>query len=117
MVLFLEYPKCSTCIKAKKWLLENNVEFEDRHILEQNPTEEELKLWHKKSSMPLDKFFNSRGEIYRELNLKSKLSNMSDDEKFSLLASNGKLVKRPLVIGEDLVLVGFKEEEWQVLKN
>ena len=115
MVLFLEYPKCGTCIKAKKWLKENNIEFEDRHILEENPTKEELKLWHKKSGLPLNKFFNTHGEVYRELNLKDKLSDMTEDEKFAILASNGKVVKRPLIVGEYFVLVGFNEEEWKKL--
>ena len=115
-VLFLEYPKCSTCKKAKKWLEDNSVEFTDRHIKEENPTAEELSEWHKKSGLPLKKFFNTSGVLYKELKLKDKLSEMSEQEQLELLATDGMLVKRPLIIGDDFVLVGFKEAEWEKLK-
>ena len=111
-VLFVEYPKCSTCKKAKKWLQDHSVEFEDRHIGEENPTQEELKEWHKKSGLPLKRFFNTSGMIYRQEGLKDKLPTMSEEEQYALLATNGMLVKRPLIIGEDFVLVGFKEADW-----
>lgn len=111
-MLFLEYPPCSTCKKAKKWLDANAVSYEARHIKEQNPTVEELREWHRKSGLPLKKFFNTSGMIYREQNLKDKLPGMSEEEQYALLATDGMLVKRPLVIGEDFVLVGFKEAEW-----
>ena len=116
-VLFLEYPKCSTCKKAKKWLEDNSVEFTDRHIKEENPTAEELSEWHKKSGLPLKKFFNTRGVLYKELKLKDKLPEMSEQEQLELLATDGMLVKRPLIIGDDFVLVGFKEAEWEKLKK
>lgn len=111
-MLFLEYPACSTCKKAKKWLEGNEVAFEDRHIKEQNPTVEELKEWHRKSGQPLKKFFNTSGQLYRGMGLKDKLSSMSEEEQYRLLATDGMLVKRPLIIGEDYVLIGFKETEW-----
>ena len=111
-VLFVEYPKCSTCKKAKKWLQDHSVKFEDRHIVEENPTQEELKEWHKKSGLPLKRFFNTSGMIYRQEGLKDKLPMMSEEEQYALLATNGMLVKRPLIIGEDFVLVGFKEADW-----
>ena len=113
MILFLEYPKCSTCRKAKKWLDENGVEYTDRHIVEQNPSVEELKMWHEKSGLPLKKFVNTSGMRYRELNLKDRLPQMSEEEQYELLSSDGMLVKRPLVIGEEFVLTGFKESEWE----
>lgn len=113
MTLFLEYPKCTTCRKAKKWLDENGIDYTDRHIAEQNPSEEELKEWHAKSGFPLKKFFNTSGMLYRELQLKDKLPQMSEEEQYQLLASNGMIVKRPLIIGDDFVLVGFKEKEWE----
>ena len=116
-VLFLEYPKCSTCKKAKKWLEDNSVEFTDRHIKEENPTAEELSEWHKKSGLPLKKFFNTSGVLYKELKLKDKLPEMSEQEQIELLATDGMLVKRPLIIGDDFVLVGFKEAEWEKLKK
>ncbi len=112
-VLFVEYPKCSTCKKAKKWLEENQVAFLDRHIVEENPTKEELREWHKKSGFPLKKFFNTSGMLYRELELKDKLPTMTEEEQYELLAGNGMLVKRPVVVGEDFVLLGFKEAEWK----
>ena len=115
-VLFLEYPKCTTCKKAKAWLEGNGVAFDDRHIVEQNPTAEELKAWWEKSGLPLKKFFNTSGLLYKEMQLKDKLPEMSEEEQLALLSTNGMLVKRPLIIGEDFVLVGFKEAEWERLK-
>lgn len=115
-VLFLEYPKCSTCKRAKAWLTENGIAFDDRHIVEDNPTAEELKEWWEKSGLPLKKFFNTSGLVYKEQNLKERLPNMNEEEQLALLATNGMLVKRPLVIGEDFVLIGFKETEWERLK-
>ena len=112
-MLFIEYPKCSTCQKAKCWLDESGVAYTDRHILEQSPTYEELKEWHKRSGLPLKKFFNTSGRLYKEMKLKDKLSEMSEEEQIKLLATNGMLVKRPLVVDEDKVLVGFKETEWK----
>ena len=112
MVLFVEYPKCSTCQKAKKWLLENQVEFEDRHIVEDNPSKEELKAWYEKSGLPLKRFFNTSGMKYKELKLKDKLPAMTEEEQLELLASDGMLVKRPVLVGNDFVLTGFKEKEW-----
>ena len=115
-VLFLEYPKCSTCKRAKAWLTENGVTFDDRHIVEDNPTAEELNAWWEKSGLPLKKFFNTSGLVYKEQNLKERLPDMSEEEQLALLATNGMLVKRPLVIGGDFVLIGFKEAEWERLK-
>ena len=112
-ILFIEYPKCTTCQKAKKWLVEHGVEFEDRHIVEKNPSTTELKKWWKMSGLELRKFFNTSGLKYKELGLKDKLPTMSDDEKIKLLASDGMLVKRPLIVADDFVLVGFKETEWE----
>ena len=111
--LFIEYPKCSTCQKAKKWLENHNIEFIDRHIVENNPKEEELKEWIQKSGKELKKWFNTSGMKYKELSLKEKLPNMSDEEKIKILASDGMLVKRPIVISDKGILVGFKEDEWQ----
>ncbi len=113
--IFLWYPKCSTCQKAKKWLEENNVSFEERNIVENIPTKEELKKWVNKSKIDIKRFFNTSGLKYKELGLKDKLNNMSDDEKISLLASSGMLIKRPLFIGTNTILVGFKENEWKNL--
>ena len=112
-VLFAEYPKCTTCQKAKKWLDAAGVSYEDRHIKEQNPSAEELKKWHQMSGLPLKNFFNTSGILYKEMNLKDKLPNMSEAEQYDLLASNGMLVKRPLLIDSGKVLVGFKETEWE----
>lgn len=112
-MLFIEYPKCSTCRKVKKWLEEHGVAFEDRHIVEQNPTEEELRAWWQLSGLELKKFFNTSGNVYKELKLKDRLPEMTEEEKLALLAGNGMLVKRPLAVGEDFVLVGFKEAEWE----
>ena len=111
-MLFLEYPKCSTCRKAKKWLDAHNVTYIDRHIVEDNPTYDELKEWYEKSGLPLKKFFNTSGLIYKEMQLKDKLPAMSEEEQLKLLATNGMLVKRPLIVEGDMVLTGFKEAEW-----
>ena len=110
--IFLQYPKCTTCKKAKKFLEDNNVSFEDRHIVENNPTEAELTEWISRSGLEIKKFFNTSGLKYKELSLKDKLPEMSDEAKIKLLASDGMLVKRPLVVEDDRVLVGFKEKEW-----
>ncbi len=112
-MLFIQYPKCTTCRKAKKWLDERQVQYTDRHIVEDNPTYEELKEWHEKSGLPLKRFFNTSGMLYKSMQLKDKLPDMSEDEQLKLLASDGMLVKRPLVIDGDRVLVGFKEAEWE----
>ena len=115
--LFIEYPKCSTWQKAKKWLEENKIEFEDRHIVENNPTEDELKEWIQKSGKEIKKWFNTSGLKYKELNLKDKLPNMTEEEKIKILASSGMLVKRPILISDRGILIGFKEEVWkEVLK-
>ncbi len=111
-MLFIEYPKCSTCKKAKKHLEELGVSFEDRHIVEENPTKEELTEWIAVSGYPVKKFFNTSGMKYRELGLKDRLPQMTDEEKIELLATDGMLVKRPLLIDGDRILVGFKEAEW-----
>lgn len=112
-VKFINYPRCSTCVKAKKWLESNDIDFEDRDIVINNPTEKEIKEYLKKSGKEIKKFFNTSGILYREMNLKDKLATMSEEEMIKLLASNGKLVKRPLVVAEKDVLIGFKEEEWK----
>ena len=117
MMKFICYPKCTTCQKAKKWLDENNIQYEYRDIKLENPTLAELAEWHKKSGLPLKKFFNTSGLLYKSLELKNKLPAMTEAERFDLLASDGLLVKRPLLIGEDFVLVGFKEEEWCTVVN
>ena len=111
-MLFICYPKCSTCQKAKKWLDQQNIEYVERHIVENNPTYEEIKDWYTKSGLPLKKFFNTSGLLYKEMNLKDKLPTMSEEEQLKLLATNGMLVKRPLVVAEDAILVGFREAEW-----
>ena len=112
-MLFIWYPKCSTCQKAKKWLNSHEIEYTERHIVEENPTYDELKEWHQKSGLPLKKFFNTSGMLYKEMKLKDKLPKMSEDEQLKLLATNGMLVKRPVLVAEDKVLVGFKEAEWK----
>lgn len=112
-MLFVCYAKCSTCRNARKWLDENSIFYEERPIKEQNPTAEELAEWHKRSGLPLKKFFNTSGQLYRSLNLKEKIPQMSETEQLALLASDGMLVKRPIVVTENTVLVGFKEDEWQ----
>ena len=110
--LFLQYPACSTCQKAKKWLTENNIEFTNRLIVEENPTVEELKAWIPRSGLPVKKFFNTSGMLYKELGLKDKLLEMSEEEQLKLLSTDGMLVKRPLVVGEKTVLTGFSEKTW-----
>ena len=112
-MLFIWYPKCSTCQKACKWLESAGVEFETRHIKEQNPTEEELRIWQRKSGFPLKKFFNTSGLLYKSMSLKDKLPGMTEEEQLEMLSSDGMLVKRPILVGEDFVLVGFKEAEWK----
>ena len=112
-VLFMEYPKCSTCQRAKKWLQAHEFSFEDRHIKDDRPTASELKEWIARSGLPVRKFFNTSGMVYKELGLKDKLPNMSEDEMIEVLASDGMVVKRPLIVGSDFVLVGFKEQEWE----
>lgn len=113
---FIEYPKCSTCKKAKKWLEENGVEFTDRNIVTQTPTVEELEKWIQKSGQDIKKWFNTSGLKYKELNLKDKLENMSEKEKIELLASDGMLIKRPVLVSDKGILIGFKEEIWKMLK-
>ena len=111
--LFINYPKCSTCKKAEKFLKENNIEFINRNIVEENPTVEELSLWMNKSGLEPRKFFNTSGVLYREMNLKDKIKTMSKEEMIEILSTNGMLVKRPLLVTEDIVLVGFKEENYK----
>lgn len=112
MITIVQYPKCSTCKKAVKYLQDNNVEFESRDIKENHPSAEELKKWHEMSGLPLKRFFNTSGLKYKELGLKDKLAEMSEEEQYQLLATDGMLVKRPILIGDDFVLVAFKETEW-----
>ena len=111
-MLFVEYPKCTTCQKAKKFLVDNNVSFTDRHIKEDNPTYDELKLWYEKSGLPLKKFFNTSGLLYKSMDLKSKLPEMSEEEQLKLLSTEGMLVKRPILVTDNKILVGFRENEW-----
>ena len=111
-MLFVYYPKCSTCQKAKKWLDENNLKYTERHIVEDNPTYDDLKDWYNRSGLPLKKFFNTSGLLYKDMKLKDKLPGMTEDEQLKLLATNGMLVKRPVVVDGDTVLLGFKEAEW-----
>ena len=115
MIEFICYPKCTTCQKAKKWLDDNKIEYKLRDIKEDNPSYEELSAWYKMSGLPLKKFFNTSGLLYKSMELKDKLPAMSDEEQLKLLATDGMLVKRPIVISEDFVLVGFKESEWSEL--
>ena len=114
-MLFISYPKCSTCQKAKKWLDEHSVEYTERHIVEDNPSYEELKLWYERSGLPLKKFFNTSGTLYKEMELKNNVPEMSEEKQLELLSTNGMLVKRPLVVDDTKVLVGFKESEWENL--
>lgn len=116
-MIFICYPKCSTCQKAKKWLDEHEIEYKERHIVEDNPSYNELKKWHKMSGLSLKKFFNTSGLLYKEMQLKDKIPSMSDEEQFKLLSTNGMLVKRPIAIDGDTVLVGFKEAEWDEKLN
>ena len=106
------YPRCTTCKKAVKWLEENGIDYEYKHIVEETPSKEDIKKYYKESGLPLKRFFNTSGNVYKELNLKEKLAEMSEDEQFELLVSNGMVLKRPLLVGKDFVLVGFKEAEW-----
>ena len=112
-MLFIEYPKCTTCKKANKWLDDHGLQYTDRHIKEENPTADELKTWHSKSGLPLKRFFNTSGVLYKEMHLKDRLPDMSEEEQFQLLATDGMLVKRPIIVTEDKVLTGFKEKEWE----
>ena len=112
-MLFLEYPKCSTCKKAKNFLDSKGADYEDRHIVENNPTAEELKQWHEMSGLDIKKFFNTSGMKYKELGLKDKLPNMTEEEQYALLATDGMLVKRPLLVGEEFAVPGFKEVSWE----
>lgn len=112
MIEFICYPKCTTCQKAKKWLDDNKIEYQLRNIKEENPNVEELTAWYKMSGLSLKKFFNTSGIMYKSMELKDKLPAMSEEEQLKLLSTDGMLVKRPLVIGDDVVLVGFKESEW-----
>lgn len=112
-MLFIEYPSCSTCQRAKKWLDEQGIHYTDRHIKLENPTYEELDEWQRRSGLPMKKFFNTSGLLYKSMGLKDKLPNMSREEQLRLLASDGMLVKRPLIVADDLVMTGFKESEWK----
>ena len=112
-MLFVHYPKCTTCKRAKKWLDEHQISYEERDIKENNPSLEELKEWYQRSGLPLKRFFNTSGMLYKEMKLKDKLPEMSEDEQLALLAPDGMLVKRPIVVTEDQVLVGFKEAQWE----
>ena len=114
--IFIEYPKCSTCKKAKKWLEENNIDFVDRNIVTDTPTKEELSKWIERSGQDIKKWFNTSGLKYKELKLKDKLVSMSDKEKIELLATDGMLIKRPLLISDKGIFIGFKEEKWQEVK-
>ena len=111
-MLFIHYPKCTTCQKAKKWLDENNIDYTERHIVENNPSYDELKQWYEKSGLELKKFFNTSGLLYKEMQLKNKLPEMSEEEQLRLLSTNGMLVKRPIVVCDETVLVGFREAQW-----
>ena len=115
-MLFIEYPKCTTCQRAKKWLDENGIEYEDRNIKEERPTYEELLDWHARSGLPLKRFFNTSGLHYKSMGLKEKLPQMDEEEQLRLLATDGMLVKRPIIVNGDMILVGFREAEWQRLK-
>lgn len=116
-VLFVQYPKCSTCQKAKKWLDEHGISYETRHIVEENPTAQELKSWHERSGLDLGRFFNTSGQLYRAQGLSEKRKQMAPDEQYALLATDGMLVKRPLIIGADFVLVGFHAQQWEEKLN
>lgn len=112
-MLFIEYPKCTTCQKAKKWLDDNKIEYTDRHIKEDNPTYDELKAWYEKSGLPLKRFFNTSGMLYKSMSLKDKLPTMTEDEQLRLLATDGMLVKRPIIVFDNVILTGFREKEWE----
>ncbi|MFI3175708.1 MAG: arsenate reductase family protein [Bacillota bacterium] len=115
-ILFVEYPKCTTCKKAKQWLQDQGMDVEARHIVENVPTVDELRAWHKKSGLPLKRFFNTSGLVYKENQLKDKLPTMSEEEQLQLLSGNGMLIKRPIVVSDSHVFVGFKAETWEQLK-
>lgn len=112
-MLFIEYPECTTCKKARKWLDDHGLQYTDRHIREENPTADELRTWHAKSGLPLKRFFNTSGMLYKEMHLKNRLPEMSEEEQYRLLATDGMLVKRPVIVTEDKVLTGFREKEWE----
>lgn len=112
-MLFIEYPKCTTCQKARKWLDENGIKYESRHIKEDNPTYDELKEWYNRSGLPLKRFFNTSGMLYKSMGLKDKLGTMSEEEQLKLLATDGMLVKRPLIISDNMILTGFRQKEWE----
>ena len=114
-MVYIQYPPCSTCKKAKAWLDDHGLAYENRHIKEQNPTYEELKDWQEKSGLPLKRFFNTSGLLYKSLNLKERLPEMSEEEQLRLLASDGMLVKRPILVADDRILVGFRESEWETI--
>lgn len=114
-MLFIEYPKCSTCRKAKDWLDGHQIDYTDRHIKASNPSYEELREWYEKSGLELKRFFNTSGQLYKSLGLKDKLPDMTDDEKLRLLSSDGMLVKRPIIVSDDFILVGFREKEWEAM--
>lgn len=113
MMLFIEYPKCTTCQRAKKFLIDNSIDFTERHIKKQNPTYDELKAWYEKSGLPLKRFFNTSGLLYKSMGLKDKLPEMSEDEQLKLLSTDGMLVKRPIIVANGFILVGFREPEWK----
>ncbi len=115
--LFIGYPKCETCVKARKWLEDNSIDFVCRNIVDTPPTAKELNKWQKQSGLPLKKFFNTSGLVYKELKLKDKISELNDKEKLNLLASNGMLIKRPILVGENIVLIGFKPSDWEKIKS
>lgn len=112
-MLFIEYPKCTTCQKARKWLDENGIKYESRHIKEDNPTYDELTEWYNRSGLPLKRFFNTSGMLYKSIGLKDKLDTMSEEEQLKLLATDGMLVKRPLIISDNMILTGFRQKEWE----
>ncbi len=114
-MLFIEYPKCSTCQKAKKYLIAHEIDFIDRHIVEETPTKYELREWIERSKLPIKRFFNTSGTVYKEMKLKDKVDSLSLEEAVDLLSSNGMLIKRPLVIVDDRILIGFKESEYETL--
>lgn len=113
MLIFIEYPKCTTCKKAKAWLDEAGIEYTDRNIKDENPTIDELREWYAKSGLPLKRFFNTSGMLYKQMSLKDKLPQMSEEEQLELLSTDGMLVKRPIIINDDTILVGFRQEEWK----
>lgn len=113
MLIFIEYPKCTTCKRAKAWLDEAGIEYTDRNIKDENPTIDELREWYAKSGLPLKRFFNTSGMLYKQMSLKDKLPQMSEEEELELLSTDGMLVKRPIIINDDTILVGFRQEEWE----